>query len=48
MGITKTDRPALILIDIQIGFDDVAYWVEQRNNPHAEQNAGELLGNLQQ
>jgi hypothetical protein len=25
MGISKSDRPALILIDIQKGFDDVEY-----------------------
>lgn len=43
MTITKTDRPALILIDIQKGFDNIQYWGEQRNNPNAEENAGELL-----
>ena len=43
MPITKTDRPALILIDIQKGFEDIAYWGGQRNNPDAEENAGELL-----
>ena len=43
MGISKSDRPALILIDIQKGFDDVEYWGGQRNNPDAEYNAGELL-----
>ena len=26
MSITKTDRPALILIDIQKGFDNIEYW----------------------
>ena len=34
---------ALILIDIQKGFDDVAYWGGHRNNPSAEQNASALL-----
>lgn len=34
---------ALILIDIQNGFDDIAYWGGNRNNPHAEKNASELL-----
>ena len=43
MGISKSDRPALILIEIQKGFDDVEYWGGQRNNPDAENNAGELL-----
>jgi nicotinamidase-related amidase len=43
MSISKSDRPALILIDIQKGFDDLAYWGGERNNPDAENNAAELL-----
>jgi nicotinamidase-related amidase len=43
MSIAKTDNPALILIDIQKGFEDIAYWGGQRNNPDAELRAGELL-----
>ena len=43
MGISKADRPALILIDIQKGFDNIAYWGGQRNNPDAELRASELL-----
>lgn len=43
MGISLSDHPALILIDIQKGFDDIAYWGGQRNNPDAEKNAAELL-----
>src|SRR5258708_9450043 len=43
MSISKVDNPALILVDIQKGFDDIAYWGGQRNNPNAENNAGELL-----
>jgi nicotinamidase-related amidase len=43
MNISKSDNPALILIDIQKGFDDIAYWGGQRNNPDAENNASELL-----
>lgn len=39
----KTDRPALILIDIQQGFENIAYWGGQRNNPCAELRASELL-----
>lgn len=34
---------ALILIDIQNGFDELAYWGGNRNNPNAEKNASELL-----
>lgn len=41
--ITRDDRPALLLIDIQKAFDDVAYWGGQRNNLDAERNAGKLL-----
>lgn len=43
MGTSKTDRSALILIDIQKGFDNIEYWGGQRNNPNAEENASELL-----
>jgi nicotinamidase-related amidase len=43
MSITRTDRPALILVDLQKGFDNIAYWGGQRNNPDAEENACELL-----
>ncbi len=40
---TKQDSPALILIDIQKGFDDIEYWGGHRNNPDAEANASKLL-----
>src|SRR6266487_1855347 len=43
MSISTIDRPALILVDIQKGFDNIEYWGGQRNNPHAEENARELL-----
>lgn len=43
MIFTKADKPALLLIDIQKGFDDIAYWGGQRNNPDAENKAAELL-----
>lgn len=41
--VTTDRRPALILIDIQQGFDDLSYWGGERNNPDAETKAGELL-----
>ena len=34
---------ALVLIDIQKGFEDIEYWGGNRNNPEAEQRAQELL-----
>jgi nicotinamidase-related amidase len=43
MSISRTDRPALLLVDIQKGFDNIEYWGGQRNNPDAEENACELL-----
>ncbi|CAN5176340.1 cysteine hydrolase family protein [soil metagenome] len=43
MSITESSRPALLLIDIQKGFDDVEYWGGGRNNPDAELRASELL-----
>ena len=33
----------MILVDIQKGFQDIAYWGGQRNNPEAEIRASELL-----
>lgn len=44
MTISKNNEPAaLILIDIQKGFDNVEYWGGQRNNLDAEKNASEIL-----
>ncbi len=43
MLVHKSDNPALILVDIQKGFEDIAYWGGQRNNPDAELRASELL-----
>jgi nicotinamidase-related amidase len=43
MTISKLDRPALILIDIQKAFDNIEYWGGQRNNINAENNAAQLL-----
>ena len=43
MSLSRTKRPALLLIDLQKGFSDIAYWGGQRNNPAAESKASELL-----
>jgi nicotinamidase-related amidase len=43
MSIIESARSALVLVDIQKGFEDVAYWGGQRNNPDAELRASELL-----
>jgi nicotinamidase-related amidase len=43
MTLLPIARPALLLIDIQKGFDNIEYWGGQRNNPDAEQRASELL-----
>ena len=41
--ISKKDKPALLLIDIQKGFENLDYWGGQRNNPEAEEKASDLL-----
>ena len=43
MSLTKSDRPALILVDIQKGFENIEYWGGRRNNPDAELRSSELL-----
>ena len=43
MSLNKPGLPALILIDIQKGFENVEYWGGRRNNPDAELRASELL-----
>jgi nicotinamidase-related amidase len=43
MNISRTCTPALILVDIQKGFDNIEYWGGQRNNPDAEEKASQLL-----
>ncbi len=37
------DKPALLLIDIQKGMDELDYFGGRRNNPNAEENALRLL-----
>lgn len=36
-------QPALILVDIQKGFDNISHWGTERNNHSAEHQAGRLL-----
>ncbi len=43
MAISKESNPALLLIDIQKGFEDIQYWGGERNNFDAEENMGRLL-----
>jgi nicotinamidase-related amidase len=43
MRLSKADRPALLLVDIQKGFQAIGYWGAERNNPEAELRAAELL-----
>ncbi|MDP4245274.1 MAG: hypothetical protein Q8932_05445, partial [Bacteroidota bacterium] len=37
------DTPALLLIDIQKGMDEVDFYGGERNNPEAESNAALIL-----
>ena len=39
----KAQNPALIIVDVQKGFEDVAYWGGHRNNPQAEDHAAQIL-----
>lgn len=36
-------HPALVIIDVQKGIDDAAYWGGNRNNPEAESNIRKIL-----
>jgi nicotinamidase-related amidase len=39
-------RSALLVIDVQRGFDDAEYWspTARRNNPHCDENIAALIG----
>lgn len=43
MGKLEDQRPALLLIDLQKGFEDIEYWGGERNNPQAEKNSAKIL-----
>ncbi len=43
MSISINNKPALLLVDIQDGLDELAYYGEVRNNPQAEEKARDLL-----
>ncbi len=36
-------QPALLVVDVQKGFEDEAYWGGNRNNPNAEVVCGQLI-----
>jgi nicotinamidase-related amidase len=40
---TNSIRTALVVIDVQQGFDNVEHWGGKRNNPNAEQNMLKIL-----
>lgn len=42
-SLTTNDKPALVLVALQKGFDEVPYAGSLRNNPEAESNASKLL-----
>ena len=39
----KDKNPALLLVDVQKGFEDIPYWGGERNNLNAEKNIEKLL-----
>lgn len=48
LGKEELDHSALVLIDIQQGFDDIAYWGGARNNPGAEEIGLQVLAFFRQ
>lgn len=43
MPIAKLHNPALLVIDAQVGFEEIAHWGGNRNNPAAAQRWEQLL-----
>ncbi|HXD77310.1 MAG TPA: cysteine hydrolase family protein [Puia sp.] len=43
MSISRQDGPALVLVDVQKGWEELEYWGGRRNNEDAEERAAELL-----
>ncbi|XLS27977.1 cysteine hydrolase family protein [Flavobacteriaceae bacterium M23B6Z8] len=39
----KLNNIALLVVDVQKGFQEEDYWGEERNNPQAEENIAEIL-----
>ena len=44
MILSKDKKPALLIVDVQKGFEDIDYWGGERNNLNAESNIEILLG----
>lgn len=43
MNTLRSKEPALLLIDVQKGFDNIQYWGGERNNLNAEENMEQIL-----
>jgi nicotinamidase-related amidase len=46
-GMTAPEAPALLVVDVQKGFDDEAYW-GPRNNPGCEENIAALIAHARE
>lgn len=42
------EKTALLIIDVQLGFDDLEHWGGRRNNPQAEANIARLLAGFRE